>query len=393
MSEQVVTRRRPWRSALLISALGFAAVLLAACGDDAPDPAGAALSERWLRVGQDHSVHVEVLERELPSHLVDLLNPDRREDTPAEDLVAFPVHPEGELLGSYVTRQTDGEQVIWLFYDVEGHTLAEVTSTVTTQLDESPWQVTAEHGNRSFTVVRFESTQSGDIVGNTFVEVSPPHDEYQVTVLRDEAEVTLDVRRIAPAPALEATWRDTLEVTRVAPGLAREAGLQEGDRIIRVGDVEVDSPEALQQALEDMALEVSSISVIYALQFLPAQEVTIPFVTHANLVLPEAFPARTAFEGLTIDEYDTVVDAQGSYFAVSLFSADAPARMADQIRSGLEADGWTIVADDAVGLSTQLQFERTDLQLAGVAQIGEAVGDPSLAQAFVQIQTSAPAGN
>lgn len=394
MSRVQMNRSAPTRRWVLVLGLSLVATLLiAGCGDEAPDSSGSALAERWLRVGQDQSVNVQVFERQLPPSLVDLLNPLRTTDTPASDLTAFPVHPDGGLLGSYVMRRIDGEQVVWLFYDVAGQTLPEVTATVTGQLDESPWQVTAQRGNRSFTVVRFEDSRSVDALGNTFIEVAPPADSFTLTVFRDEAEVTLDIPRAAAAPSIEADLRDNLEVRTAYPGIARSAGLRAGDRIVRIGDVAVATRTELQRAREAMAAEAPVIAIIYAIQFTSPGAVTAPFVLPASIGLPTRFPAPGAWADLIVDEYESVVDAQGSFFVASLFSEERPSAVADHVRRGLEADGWTIVADDAVGLATQIQFERTDQRLAGLVQIDEAVGDSSLTQAFVQIQTSGLGGN
>jgi len=379
-------RRRALALLVLLSA-----TWLSACGSDAPEPSGSALSERWLRVGQEHSVNVQVLERQLPPGLVDLLNP--RSGADASDLIAFPVHPDGELVGSYVMRRTNGEQVVWLFYDVPGQNLGQVATTVAAQLDESPWQVTAQRGNRSYSVVRFESTRSGDVIGNTFVEIVSPGDTYSLTVLRDDAEVTLDVARIAPAPPIEAELRGNLEVAQVFPGTARTAGLAAGDRIVRVGATEVSTRAELQRVLEGMANEVPVVSIIYALQFASPGSTEVPFVMPAGVALPARFPAPDAWRGFVIDEYETIVDTQGSYFAASLFSKDHPSAVADQIRRGLESSGWTILTDEARGLATQIEFGRPDQRLVGIVQIDESVVDVNLTQAFVQIQTSAPGGN
>src|SRR5690606_36899934 len=70
---------RSWRAAapfLLAFAVG---ALLVACdgGEDAPEPVGATLAERWLRAGEERNAGITVYEGELPPYFSDLLNPGR----------------------------------------------------------------------------------------------------------------------------------------------------------------------------------------------------------------------------------------------------------------------------------------------------------------------------
>lgn len=370
-----------------------AAILLACSGDGDADRTGAALAERWMRVGQDHAAHVQVLESELPPNLIDLLNPRRTADTPAAELIAFPIHPEGELLGSYLLRRMNGEQVVWIFYDVPAATLSSVTDTVSSQLDETPWQVVGRQGNRSFSFLRFENTRSGEVAGNAIIEVAPPDDAFTLTVLRDGAEVTLDIVRVSPAPAIEAELKDDLEVLRVFPGQARDAGLQEGDQIIRAGATDVSTRDQLQRAFEALSAAPQYISVIYSLQFTAPADTTPPLVMYDGVTLPSRFPAEDAWAEFAVDEYQAVVDPSGSFFSASLLSEDRPATVADAIRQALVDSGWTIVADEPVGFATQIEFERSEDRLAGIVQIDESASNTALTQVVVQIQTSAPAGN
>src|SRR5690606_38613357 len=99
-----------------------------------------ALADRWLRVGEDLRTSVEVYDRSLPPQLAQLLNPGLTPETPEEDVIALPVHPEGDLLGSFHVRRTSGVDIVWLVYDVPGDD-AEVESVLQRQLDETPWQV------------------------------------------------------------------------------------------------------------------------------------------------------------------------------------------------------------------------------------------------------------
>ena len=72
--------------------------LAAGCQDKKDTGAGAQLSERWLRVGEDPSTDVLVYDGALPPNLVDLLNPDT--SVAEADRVQLPVHPAGKIAGS-----------------------------------------------------------------------------------------------------------------------------------------------------------------------------------------------------------------------------------------------------------------------------------------------------
>jgi hypothetical protein len=378
--------------ALVLIAVAAVAV---ACGGDEPEPDGtaAALAERWLRVGEDHGANVWVYEREIPPTLVDLLNPDRTPETAEEDLVAFPVHPEGDLLGSYVVRRVDGSHVVWLFFDVPDSTMDEVTRTVTPQLDSTPWQVVAEQGNRSFMVVSFENSRTGGVTGSAVAEAAPPGGSFTVTVERDGAEVALTVDRAAPAPPIEAEFASDLSVTRVFPGTAMVAGLQEGDRIVRVGETSVTTRRELQSALETFASGPLTVALVYVIQFAPPGTGAPPFVAQPGLSLPENFPSRDLWTGYILDEYQVARTPQGQFFMASLLVDDRPTEVTSRVRAALEADGWEVVSDEAQGFATALQFEHAERRMFGMAQIDESDFDEAFTQVLLQIQRPLPGGN
>ncbi len=92
-----------------------------------------------------------------------------------EDLVAIPVHPAGELLGSYRLRRLDGIDSFFLFYDVpEGDRAVEVA--LRQHLDQTPWQVVGGQSGESISTVRFRSTLSGDIDGQAAITPLPPRE-------------------------------------------------------------------------------------------------------------------------------------------------------------------------------------------------------------------------
>lgn len=386
-----VTSRWLWRTAAGV-AFGLAALLLVGCeSEEEPAPTGSELAERWLRAGEESTAGVAVYERALPPYFVDLLNPDRDADTPEEDLIAFPVHPEGDLLGSYLLRRVDGSQITWLFYDVPASTIGDTLEVVSGQLDASPWQVLSRSGSRSNRVLGFESTRNEDITGNAILEPVAQSEDFALVVERDDAEVTLTIPRAATVPLIEAAYNDALVVETVLPGFAREAGLQEGDQILRVEETEVSDAQDLHLALQDLNSGAGTVALLYLIQFAPPLQVEEPpFVTASDLTLPADFPAQEAWDGLTLDSYEASRDSSGRYFFAALFSEDSPTSVAGGVRDALEAGGWEITSDQAAGFGTDLEYLHEGDGLIGVASINESALDDTLTQVLVQIQSAPP---
>lgn len=385
-------RPRRGRPALALL-LALAAVALIGCSGSGDGSAGSALAERWLRVGEDYQTNVLVYDNELPPSLSDLLNPGAAEDAAEEELVSLPVHPDGELLGSYLLRRADGSTLVWLFFDVMDATLGDVSAAVGAQMDESPWQVIGQQANRSFSIITFQSTRSDDIEGSVIVEPTPPGGTFDVVVSRDGSDRTIAVRRGALSPLLEVELSDDLTVSALDAGLARDAGLQEGDRIIRVGGTDVASPDDLAQALHDMAGTPNDISVVYVLQIAPTITVAPTFVEAGGISLPEGFPLRDALAGLTVNEFQSFQDPSGDSYFATLVSRDSTAAVADAVRDALgNAGGWEITSDEPVGFATELSFQNADEELQGIAQIDTFAQDEGFTQVLIQIQTGLPTG-
>lgn len=384
------------RRVAAILALALLGLLLVACEgeEELPTPAGGQLAERWLRAGEDNNAGVAVYERALPPYLVDLLNPQRTADTPEDDLLAFPVHPEGELLGSYILRRADGSHIAWLFYDVPESTTSAVIDTVTDQLNGGPWQVLLESGTRSNRLIRFENTRNTDITGNAITEGIPGSADFTIVVEREGEEVTLTVPRTAPVPLVEARFSANLVVQEAYPGHARSAGLREGDRVLRVGETDVSSERDLQRALEDMAAGPRTVSLLYVLQFAPPQQAAMPpFVPVGGLSLPADFPLRDSWAQYDLDRFESSRGAAGRNYFAAMFSPDSPTVVANEVRDALEAGGWEIVTDEAQGFGTRLEFQHPGQNLIGVAAIDESPLDEALTQVLVQMQNAPPAGS
>lgn len=369
------------------------AVVLAGCRGESQDPTGAELAERWLRLGEDAGTSVVVYESALPPMLSDLLNPSASEDTPEEDLVLLPVHPTGTLLGSYMLRRPDGSHLLWLFYDVPESDVGAVTTEVSRQLDESPWQVIGQQGSRAYTVVQFQSTRGDDLTGTSIIEPVAATETYEVLVDREGSETRLQFERAASSPLIEAQLREDLTVDSVQPGLARAAGLRQGDRITSVGGTAVANAGELARALTALGEGPGPVSVTYLLQIAPTRAMdAAEYVPRQGLSLPEDFPLRPALEALQVDEYQTFLAPQGNFFGASLLAREATSTVAGQMRDALVADNWEIVSDQPVGFATALTFASEDGSLLGSMQIDLFPDDESFTQVIVQIQTAPPGG-
>lgn len=384
------------RLRLLPSALLAAAILLAGCqSDDTSSVSGRELAERWVRLGEDPRAEVLVYDRALPPGLSELLNPGVGDEVAEEDRLTVPVHPQGELRGSYLIRRTDGSNVIWLIFDVPEGSPVEVTETIGRQLDESPWQVTGGQASAIYTVMTFQPTVSGDINGTAVVQVIPADGTFEVTVDRDGREVALSVPRGSVMPILDADLRDDLTVRATRPGLAATAGLRADDRIVAVSGVAVASLGELEAALVALGDGGgAAVSVMYLLQITPPVVVAAPeFVPPIGLTLPATFPVRDAFEGMTVVNYTWVREPAGSAYIATLLTTESTSVVADALRGDLEAAGWTITGDAPLGFATQIDFAHAGDRLRGTAQVDLFPEDERYTGVWIEILTDATAGN
>lgn len=169
------------RRSLALAAL-LTVSLIAACGggDDGAAESSGVLADRILRLGEELATNVQVLDGELPSDLGELLNPGALADTPSDELLTIPVHPQGELLGSFRIQRVDGVKTVFLLYDVPLFDRA-VEQSLRDQLNASPWQVTGGQSSESLSVIRFQPTVSGDIEGTAVVRPVPQDDGAALT--------------------------------------------------------------------------------------------------------------------------------------------------------------------------------------------------------------------
>lgn len=382
------------RLAFPLGALAVSLFALACSGGGDNGSEGVTMADRWLRLGEDYRTNVVVYDGELPPALSGLLNPSATADTPPEDLVAIPVHPDGTLLGSYMLRRTDGSYLVWLFYDVPDTDAGTVVSDVASQVDETPWQVVGEQGNPSYAVVQFQNTRADDVTGTVIIERVAGSESFELVVDRDGSERTLTVARAARTPLLEADLTADLSVTRVHAGLAKVAGLTKDDRIVRVGETDVSDEDGLRAALAGLDGPTGTVAVTYLLEVAPPLTVSTPtYMPREGLVLPAEFPLRDALGGLTVDQYQTLIDPSGDFWAASLLTTESTSVMSSRLRDALAAGDWEIVSDEPLGFATVIQFADASGDLLGSVQIDLFADDEAFTQVLVQIQSGVTGGN
>ena len=380
------------RAALLAALLALA---LAACGDDEPTEtteidaeAGAAVAARLMTVGEPLGTVVESRAEGLVPGLQVALNPtvvttissaveaeDERLNSIAEvagmDAAAFaalwesdradafarfaagvaasddpaatadelfidvptalPVHPEGELLGSVLTRRTNGELAYFIVYDTPGPQI-EAERLVSEQLDQTPWQVTGGRSNRDLGFFQFQNTLSADITG--FVWILPRTADPDGAGEGDEASET-------PAASAE-------------PG--------------------------------------PGSSVIYLMQSQPAiAPEDPPFeLPDEGRPVPDVFPAAFLLEGeQTVLELFWSKQPGVSGYQLTVLTPGSSFEATELYRERIEAQGWEIVEDQAVGFATILEFASEDGRLQGSISIDTFAEDDGYTQITLQIQSAA----
>lgn len=378
----------------LIAVLLSSVVLTVACGGEADEEftgtEGQAGADRYLRLFEvsDLGSSLFVYDRALPPTLAELLNPGLNDETPAEDIVSLPVHPDGVLLGSYQVRRRDGTNEIWIMFDVAGRD-ADVEAVIQEQMDETPWQVTGGQSNELIAAVSFRSTMSGDIEGFVTVQPLPSAPTFVVTVERGDEVVELELRRGSSAPELDLRYReltDGLEVTEVLS----DFDFAVGDVIVAIGEQPVSDEQELVEALRGLG-ETGELrsSVLYRLTIqsasLPADPV---FVLPAPRSLPAGFPLMfLVSDDLTPVDVSWGKDPVEGY-QVTLVTTRSAFDVAEEYRELLDAAGWELTDDQAQGFGTILSFENSDSGFTGIANIDQFPSDESLNAVSIQIQAT-----
>lgn len=372
-----------------VAAGGFVASRLTSPG--ASGGAALTMAERFLR--DDATSGVSVQPGAVPAVLEQILN---NGTTNAADRLTLPVHPKARLIGSSHLHQPDGSDLVWLMYDVDGD-LATVSQTVTDQLNQSPWQVTAGRGEDTARLLRFQNSRLVDLQGSATIRILPARDSYRLTVSRGGKEMTLTVKATALAPSIGETQPD-LTVTRVGVGPVQEAGVQKGDKVVRVNDTAVKTQTALASAL---ATAVSSGATKTAVTYIlanrapggatPAAPPVIALPQQA-LPLPSTFPAAQAWQGLVVIGYQWEQQQGQKAYRAAMVSKEPSTAVANRLRDGLKAAGWEVTGDQPVGFATQLQIAHQGQGLVGQVTIDQLPQDSAYIQVVVEIQGAPAAG-
>jgi len=372
----------------------FPLLLAAACGSSDEPSAGTegrTVGDRYLRLFEvrDFGASLFVYDAELPPNLARILNPGLTDDTPADDIVAIPVPPDGILLGSYHVRRRDGTNEVWLAYDVPGVD-TDVEVTLRALLDETPWQVTGGQSNELFGAVSFQSTVSGDLEGFATVQALPSTPTYTVSVERDGQTIDLELPRGAFIPEIDARYRELssgLEITRVLS----EDSIQEGDVLVAVSGVSVSSERDLFAAYRALA-EVGEprTAVLYRLTVLSPATIEEPvFVTPRARPVPEEFPAPfLLIDDLTVVEATWNNEPAGDLYQVTMVTERSAFEVAEDYRAAVETAGWDLTGDEAEGFATTLNFVDEPNGLQGIANIDQFDSDDDLIAVILQIQVS-----
>ena len=248
--------------------------------------------------------------------------------------VALPVHPEGVLLGSVLTRRISGELAFFIVYDTPGPQV-DAELLVSEQLDQSPWQVTGGRSSEDLGFFQYRNTISADITG--FVWILPRTED----------------------PA--------------AMGEGAEAD----------GTADADAADA------DGAGPVST--VIYLIQAQPAIPPDDPpfAVPQDGRPLPEGFPAAFLLEGdQTIVELFWSSQPGATGYQLTVLTPGSSFEATELYRERIEAQGWEITGDQAVGFATVLEFASEDGSLQGSVSFDTFEEDEDYTQITLQLQSA-----
>ena len=249
---------------------------------------------------------------------------------------ALPVHPEGLLLGSVLTKRTNGELAYFIVYDAPGPQI-EAERFVSEQLNQSPWQVTGGRSSSDLGFLQFQNTISADVSG--FVWILPR-----------------------------------------APGL---------------GETAEDADDASQDAAEgDATGAVDSgpgSSLIYLLQAQPAiPPEDPPFeLPERGRPVPEAFPAAFLLEGdQTVTELFWSRQPGVAGYQMTVLMPGSSFDATELYRERIEAQGWEITEDQAVGFATVLEFASEDSSLQGSVSFDTFEEDEDYTLITLQLQSA-----
>lgn len=367
--------------------VAVAAITALSCGADGGNDSSA-IADRVLRIGEGVGTEVEIFNGAEPDDLDAVLNPDGTSD----DEVTLPPLPDADLVGSARVTRADGLHTFFVMYELDQaeETVSEAARSL---FDESPWQIVGGQSSEGVSAYRFQSTRSGDLVGTVVVQPLPATDTFKVVVERDGDEETLTVDRHAFTPVLGAEIEERdggAVVARVGSGSGASAGLEEDDRLVRIGDQEVNDLASVSSALRALGDdEDPRSSVIYIMQISPASPIVSPFVEPEPRTIPSTYPAPYLVRDGSIPvAIEWTVEPAGSAYQILFLTRDTLADVADGYREILRGQGLNITLDEAQGTATNIEFSSTDNLMIGTISIDTFAEDDAYTEATVQVQAA-----
>lgn len=263
-----------------------------------------------------------------------------RDELFLSEIASLPVHPDAVLVASGRIDNPDGSQRYFIVFDLHGSP-AEIEQAVAEQLDQSPWQATGGQSSEEIAIVQFQSTTSADVQGVAWVQ-----------------------------PILSSA-------TLTAASAAEAAAAAEAED----GDAADDATPTLEGPLA---------SLLYLIATLPPTATEPP-----DFELPQGRPLPTGFPvEFLIDDDMTVVDTAWSTqpgataYRITVLKSGSSFDLAESYRERIEAEGWELTGDDAVGFATLLGFASETDGIQGQVQLDAFSEDEGYTEIVISVQVS-----
>jgi len=378
-----------YRSSSFLAALALVALVLGCGGDDSGGGDASSITESVLRLGEGVGTEVEIFPGKVPDNLKDLLNPDRDSQ---DDPVELPPLPDAKLVGSARVTRVDGIHTYFVMYEVRQDEAA-VSEAARGLFDETPWQIVGGQSSEGVTAYRFQSTRSGDLVGTVVVQPLASTENFEVVVSRGGKERKLTLQRHAFTPVLGAELEEReggVVVARLGAGAGPNAGLEQGDRIVRIGGKQIDGLADVTDALRQLGEGKDPVTgVTYVLQISPADPIVSPYVLPDPRPVPRSFNNIAPYlvlDGTIPIAVEWTVEPQGSLYQFILLSSGTLTDVADAYRQVLARQNLSITSDQAQGTATMIEFSTSDNSLIGTIEIDSFTLDDRYTQASIQVQ-------
>lgn len=378
-----------YRWSLLLAAVAALALVVGCSRGGGGDDKAATISDRVLRLGEGVGTEVEIFPGKVPDNLQDLLNPDK---TSKDDPVELTPLPKARLIGSARVTREDGLHTFFVMYEVNQDEPA-VSEAARGLFDETPWQIVGGQSSEGVTAYRFQSTRSSDLVGTVVVQPLASTETFEVVISRGGKEKKLTLHRHAFTPVLGAELDEReggVVVARLGAGEGANAGLQEGDRVVKIGGKQIDSLAAVSDALRQLGEGKDPVtSVMYVMQISPANPIVSPFVLPDPRPIPRSFGSVAPYlilDGTIPTAVQWSVEPQGSTYQFVLLSQQTLTDVADAYRKVLKAQNLAITSDAAQGTGTTIEFSTPDNSMQASVEVDSFAQDDRYTQISITVQ-------